>query len=105
DSILSSIPTKIRITPKHLNLLSDAIYMFKYVERGKGFDIKTNGSELLSSLKHLLEYHPYLFFANENGLIYPSELGLKLGELILSYKKGNKKVDIVELNEYTIIVE
>jgi hypothetical protein len=105
NSIIKTIPTKIKITPNHLNLLSDAIYMFKKVKRGRGFAIKTNGTELLSDLKQLFEYHPYFFFINKNGLMYPSEFGLKLGELVLSYKKGNKKVEIIELNQHTIKVE
>ncbi|GAG82405.1 unnamed protein product, partial [marine sediment metagenome] len=83
------IPNKIKLSSEDCNLLNDIIYMFKFVKRGNGFDVKANGTELLSNIKELWNYHPYFFEEHENGL-YPSEFGLKLGELILSYRKSGK---------------
>ena len=103
--LYNSIPKKIKISPDNFNLLSDIIYMFKFVKRGKGFDVKANGTELLSSIKELWNYHPYFFEVNENGLMYPSEFGLKLGELILSYKKSGKIIESIPLDEHIIMVE
>ena len=98
------IPKKIRLLLPDFNLLSDVIYMFKFVKRGNGFDIKTNGTELLSNIKELWNYHPYFFEQNENGLMYPSEFGVKLGELILSYKKSSKVIETIQLDEHIIMV-
>ncbi|KKM68166.1 hypothetical protein LCGC14_1463600 [marine sediment metagenome] len=98
------IPHKIRITKHHLDLLNDIIYFFKFVKRGKGFDVVGNGSDLLKNVRELFEYYPY-FFQEKNDLIYPSELGLELGELILSFKKNSKHVKRLQVKEHTIIVE
>ncbi len=103
--LYNSIPKKIKISPDNFNLLSDIIYMFKFVKRGKGFDVKANGTELLSSIKELWNYHPYFFEVNENGLMYPSEFGLKLGELILSFNKSGKVIDSMHLDNHIIMVE
>jgi len=98
------VPHKIRITSHHLHLLNDIIYFFKFVQRGKGFDIKGNRSDLLKNVRELFEYYPY-FFLKKNGLTYPSELGLELGELILSFKKNSKHLKKLQVKEHTIIVE
>ena len=98
------IPSKIRITKQHLNLLNDIIYFFKFVQRGKGFDVKGNGSDLLKNVRELFEYYP-CFFQEKNGLLYPSELGLELGELIISFKKNSKHLKKLQVKEHTIIVE
>ena len=100
-----SIPAKIKLSKSNFNLLSDIIYIFKFVKRGKGFDIKANGSELLSNIKELWNFYPYFFEVNENELIYPSEFGLKLGELILSYKKSGKIIESMRLDKHIIMVE
>ena len=99
------IPKKIKLSSEDFNLLSDVIYMFKFVKRGNGFDVKTNGTELLSNIKELWNYHPYFLEENENGLMYPSEFGLKLGELILSYKKSGKIIESILLDDHIIMVE
>jgi len=98
------IPATIKISPSHLKLLNDLIYVFKHVKRGKGFDIGNNGSELLTNLKELNNTHPYLFISKGNGLIYPSELGLKLGELVISYNKSNKEVKTLSIENHTFTV-
>ena len=98
------IPYKIRMTKHHISMLNDIIYFFKLVQRGKGFDVVGNGSDLLKNVKELFEYYPY-FFLEKNGSLYPSELGLKLGELILSFKKNSKLLKKLHVNDHTIIVE
>ena len=86
-------------------LFSDFIYTFKYVNRGKGFDLENNGTDLLRNLRNLNEKHPYLFKKNGNNLTYPSALGLKLGDLILSFNKCNKKIKNIELEHYNFIFD
>ncbi|MFX0141126.1 MAG: hypothetical protein ACFFDN_46235 [Candidatus Hodarchaeota archaeon] len=99
------IPEIVNISNSHLKLFNDIIYVFKFVKRGKGFDVIQNGSELLVNLKQLKADHPYLFESKGNGIIYPSEMGLKLGELIISYNKSNKEIKQLTVNNCTFIVE
>jgi len=98
------IPEVIEIKHSVLPIVSDLIYLFKYVKRGKGFDITKNGTDLLKRIKELQEEHPYLFEVKENGLIYPSELGLKFGELILSFSKNNKEFRDIKIDNYSFKV-
>jgi hypothetical protein len=100
---INHIPKKIVIREEQLNILSDIIYIFKFVKKGKGFDVDTNGTDLLSRMKQLCDYHPFLF-QRHNGLLYPSEFGLKLGELILSYKKSNRPIELFILDEHEVRV-
>ncbi|MHA2390610.1 MAG: hypothetical protein ACXAEX_01470 [Promethearchaeota archaeon] len=95
-SNIPPIPRKIIITETHVKLLNDIIYLFKFVKRGQGF-------ELDSRIQELCDYYPYLFQDN-NGVLYPSSFGLKLGELIISYKKTNKTIKHFELDSYMIRV-
>lgn len=104
DSVLSHIPKKIRITKVDINLFSDIIYFFKFVKKGKGFDVDNNGTELLSNIKDLCDYYPFLF-QRQNGFLYPSEFGLRFGELLLSYKKSNKTIGVVQLDDCEVQVE
>ena len=75
------------------------------MKRGKGFDVHTNGTDLLKNVKELCDFYPYCFQEQKNGLIYPSEFGLKLGEIILSYKKSNKKIEKIEIGDTKIIAD
>jgi hypothetical protein len=102
---LGTIPGKIRMPQSHVNIFNDIIYYFKHVKRGKGFDIHTNGTDLLKNVKELCDYYPYYFQEQETGLIYPSEFGLKLGGLLLSYKKSNKQIKKIEIEDIQIIVD
>lgn len=104
ENSLSHIPKKITMSKFHLNLLSDIIYLFKFVKKGTGFDVATNGTDLLSNMKGLCDYYPFLFQL-QKGLLYPSEFGLKLGELLLSYKKSNKALDLLQLDDCEVRVE
>ena len=60
-------------------------------------------SGLLKNLKIMNETHPYLFYQNSDGLIYPTELGLQLGNLIQSYNKSNKKIKNLVIENTTIV--
>lgn len=99
------IPNFIEISASNITLLNDIIYVFKYIKRGKGFDLIRNGSELLTKIKHLMEVHPFLFESKGKGMVYPSELGLKLGEVVISYNKSNKTLEnvIIDNNIITVI--
>lgn len=98
------IPNVIEIGAIQLKLFNDLIYTFRHVKRGKGFDIVKNSTDLSTNLKTLLIKHPYLFELKENGLIYPSHFGLKLGNIILSYNKGNKEFKEIKIENHTILV-
>jgi hypothetical protein len=98
------IPPTIYISNSHIKLLNDIIYIFKNVKRGQGFNIDKNGSELLAKVKELQNSHPYLFKSKMNGVVYPSNLGLKLGETIISYNKSNKELNNVIIDKHRIMV-
>ncbi len=91
---------KISLSNTHIKLLNDVIYTFRFINRGKGFDIKNTEADFLKNLEHLRSEHPYLFNSNGNGIIYPSKLGLKLGNQIISYNKSNQKVDSYMIRNY-----
>ena len=97
-------PQIVQISSTHIELLNDIIYIFKHVKRGNGFDIVKNGSELLAKVKKLRDKHPYLFDTKGNGIVYPSELGLKLGEIIISYNKSNKKIQTIDVENHKFMV-
>lgn len=97
-------PQIIQISSSHIELLNDIIYIFKHVKRGNGFDIVKNGSELLNKVKELRNKHPYLFETKGNGVVYPSKLGLQLGEIIISYNKSNKKIQTINVENHKFIV-
>jgi hypothetical protein len=96
---------KIYLNKSEMNAFSDFTYAFKYVKRGKGFELENNENHLFQNLKNLYHDHPYLFRKNGNNLVYPSEIGLKLGELILSYNKCNKNIQKIKLENYNFIFE
>ncbi|KKK72608.1 hypothetical protein LCGC14_2902160 [marine sediment metagenome] len=96
-------PKKISISSEHLKLFNDIIYVFKFVNRGKGFDISDGKTELLDNLKELKNTHPYLF--EGNGITYPTKLGIELGDLIISYNKSNRHIKNLTIGNYTFMVE
>jgi len=97
-------PVHIQLSNRHTEFFNDVIYTFKSINRGKGFEIKNTNAEFLNKLRQLRSKHPYLFQSNGNGLIYPSKLGLDLGNLIISYNKSNQKIDTFKVNNYVFEV-
>ena len=91
---------QVSLSTAHIKLFNDIIYTFKFINRGKGFDLKSTETDFLKNLEHFRSEHPYLFNSNGNGIIYPSKLGLKLGEQIISYYKSNQKVDSYIIQNY-----
>ncbi len=80
--------------------LSDIIYVFKKVRGGKGFDVSRNDNKIVKNLRNLKEEYPFLFRVNGNDLVYPSEVGLKLGDLVQSYNKLNKEINQLKVDNY-----
>jgi len=94
-------PTNVQLSNRHAEFFNDLIYTFKSINRGKGFDIKnTNDVEFLNNIEEIRSKHPYLFQSKGNGLIYPSKVGLDLGNLIISYNKSNQKVETFKVDDY-----
>ncbi|MFW9989125.1 MAG: hypothetical protein ACFFC3_10750 [Candidatus Odinarchaeota archaeon] len=98
------IPDVISMTRPQIKILNDIIYTFKYIKKGKGFDISENDAELLSNITSLKTAYPYFFDLNENGLLYPSLFGFKLGELIISYNKANKEIHELLVDNHILMV-
>jgi hypothetical protein len=97
------LPEEIALNSSEKKLFRDFIYTFKHVQRGKGFNLNDRSNDLLKNLRALREIHPYLFRQNGNNLTYPSPIGLKLGNLMLSYNKCHKpftslKVENTQVN-------
>ena len=99
------IPKEVHMNQSHAKLLSDVIYTFKHVNRGKGFNLKFANTELLRNIKMLKNMYPYFFRVNGNNLTYPSEAGLRLGDIIISYTKTHKKLNDIKVENSHIIFE
>lgn len=95
---------EICITKENAKLLSDAIYVFQRVNRGKGFELNSNSSELAKKLKLLKQEHPYFFKSNGNGLIYPSETGIEIGTHFLLLFKNKKEASSITYKHYKVEV-
>ncbi|MFX1406869.1 MAG: hypothetical protein ACFFBW_07935 [Promethearchaeota archaeon] len=95
---------EISLTPDHSNLLNDIIYYFEHVKIGKGFNLHINGTMLSKKVNELYKTHPYLFESRGNGLIYPTNLAVKIGKQLYSYNKGNREVCNLQIDEYDIII-
>ena len=91
---------EIEIAQEQVKLLSDIVYFFQRVKIGKGFDLKRNGTELSRKVKKLKKAHPYFFESKGNGLVYPSELAVNAGNLILSYNRSKKSVSKLQIGDY-----
>ena len=95
-------PKEIEITREQVKLLSDVVYFFQRVKIGKGFDLKRNGTELSRKLKELKKAHPYFFESKGNGPVYPSELAVEAGNLVLSYDRSNRSFSRLKIGDYTV---
>ena len=95
-------PKEIEITREQVKLLSDVVYFFQRVKIGKGFDLKRNGTELSRKVKELKKAHPYFFESKGNGPVYPSELAVEAGNLVLSYDRSNRSFSRLKIGDYTV---
>jgi len=99
------IPKEIELTQQEISLLNDIVYMFTKVKRGKGFNLQEYNSEIMKGIKSLRKNHPYLFFSNGHGLVYPTELTAELGAKINSYMKSNRRFEKILVANSTIIIK
>ena len=99
------IPETIRVSKEHARLLSDIIYLFKFVQKGKGFDLEKNGTQIVKNVRLLSEAYPYLFIKNGNNLTYPTEIGLELGSVIHSYNKSNKVLKNLKIKQCNFVFD
>ncbi len=99
------VPENVKLSKEQAKWLSDIIYLFKFVQKGKGFDLKNSHTpELLKNLKNLKDEYPYLFLENGNNLTYPTEIALELGSQILSYNKSNKPIKNLKIKEFKFVI-
>ncbi len=96
---------EVKISVSQAQKINDIVYMFKRINRGKGFDLTVSGSELLDSIKSFRESHPFLFRVNGGNLVYPTDICLELGDLILTYNKASKPLSKFEVKNYYIKVD
>ncbi|MHA1149355.1 MAG: hypothetical protein ACTSR8_14055 [Promethearchaeota archaeon] len=95
---------EVHLSQKEVTLLNDLSYFFKFIKRGKPFKISEGTHEILKNLASLTISHPFFFKVDEEK-IYLSEIGLELGSTIHTYKKANKRLDKVEILNYTFIFD
>jgi hypothetical protein len=100
-----TIPDEIVLDKTKAILWNDVIYSFRNVRRGKGFNLDDDSSKVAQSLKALREHHPYLFFSNGNGLVYPSKLGTELGAKINGYIKANRELEEILVAGCRVIIQ
>ena len=99
------IPETVRVCKKNSKILSDVTYFFKYVHRGKGFDLEENTTNLIKNVICLRQEHPYFFVKNGNSLIYPSQIALELGNMIQTYNKSNKLLKTITIHKCDFMFE
>jgi hypothetical protein len=104
DCQSSVLNTGIELSKIQCNLLSDMIFEFQYISKGKGFDIRYPSTELIKNIKELKNLHPYFFEYRGNGLVYPTELALKIGKQLEIYNRTNKSVSKITCENYTITI-
>lgn len=97
-------PIIIRFTSDQIEILNDIYFWFKVVHKGKGFDT-SQSSPLTQKLTTLLETHPVLFIIAQNSLVYFSDIGQKIGDMLISYNKSSKPIIECIIENYIIKVE
>jgi len=85
--------------------VSDIVIYFQEVKIGKGFDIKVANSQFTKKVVQLFKNHPYFFHSQGNSLIYPSALALRLGTEIVTFKKTNRTLSHLTVDEYEIYID
>lgn len=104
DGIIDG-PVELTLSKTQSSDLNDIIYAFKYINRGKGFDLTKNNIDYVKKIKSLKENHPSLFRVNGANLVYPSEVCLEVGDKILTYKKINREMSEIKVNNHIIRFE
>ena len=100
-----SPPEELTMSDTYKQCFNDLIYVFKRVKKGSGFDVSNPNKDLINKLLLLKEKYPPLFERRENGLIYPSKVGMKLGEAIITSNKTNRELREVSIEGITIKFE
>jgi hypothetical protein len=95
----------IHLKKEDQKVISDIIYVYKFLTKGKGISFQHDKSSFIQNVRKLYSDHPYLFRSNRENLLFPSDIGLKVGEIIHSHYKCNKTVEKIELDEYQFVFE
>ncbi|MBD3215222.1 MAG: hypothetical protein GF311_21625 [Candidatus Lokiarchaeota archaeon] len=98
-----NVPNQIELSQVDLSVLNDLIFLFTNVRRGKGFNLGDTDSDLMKGLKQLRREHPYLFFSNGHGLVYPTEFTIDLTQKVRSYLKCNRSFETLQIKDCKII--
>lgn len=98
-------PDMIRLNKEQAGWLSDLIYTFHHVKKGKGFDLSNHHADLVKHLRLLMQHHPYFFEKNGSEVVYPSRLASELGLALLSSKKLNRPVHRLTILGHVIEVK
>ena len=93
------------ISQEEANDVSDIIIYFQEVKIGQGFDIKIAISYLSKKVVGLYKSHPYFFHSKGNCLLYPSPLAIRLGMEISMFKKTNRTLSHLSIDDYDIYIE
>ncbi|NHJ25800.1 MAG: hypothetical protein EAX89_14560 [Candidatus Lokiarchaeota archaeon] len=95
---------EICLSTTHLQLLNDIIYYFNHINKGIGFDIRFPSTNLLKKIKSFKKIHPHFFEYRGNGLLYPSEFALKVGEIVKNYHRLNKPISTISCENCIITI-
>lgn len=91
---------KISLNIRDYKDLSDIIYLFKNIRKGKGFEINSNSNiPVIAKIQGLYKQYPFMF-KKLNGYIFPSEIGYKLGIAALSFKRINQIPKTLDVLNY-----
>ena len=95
---------KVTLSSNHAKILLDLTFIYQHIKNGRGFNSKLVNSELCQKAKELYMQHPYLVAQNGNGILHPTLLGVQLGAQLRIYKKLNRNVTIISIDDYKIQV-
>ena len=96
---------EVTLTQETYQIISDLIYFFKNINKGRGFEIYSDkDSSLHNKIKKLSESYPF-FFRKLNGFLYPSEVLYRLGTEAMSYKRSNQVPKELTILRYRFVIE
>ncbi|MBY9003445.1 MAG: hypothetical protein KGD73_05700 [Candidatus Lokiarchaeota archaeon] len=105
DIFLRSETKEVWMSQEEANDVSDMVIYFQEVKIGKGFDIKIANSHLTKKVVRLYKSHPYFFHSQGNCLLYPSPLAIRLGVELSMFKKTNRALSHLSIDEHEIYIE